>query len=72
MELAQADPVAIADALERLLTDHEHRARRSRLALEFVRRASWDAAGRQVEAGLCQALSEREETLREHLRASGS
>ena len=60
VELAEPDPVSIADALERLLNYDEHWARRSRLALEFVQTASWDVAGAQVEAGLRQALRERE------------
>ena len=60
VELAEADPVALADALERLLADEEHWLRRSSAGLAFVETASWDVAGQQVEAGLREALRERE------------
>ncbi|MGH2847010.1 MAG: glycosyltransferase [Thermoleophilaceae bacterium] len=57
---APADPVALAAALEWLLTDDEHWRRRSRAGLGFVETASWEVAGRQLEAGLREALRERE------------
>jgi len=60
VETAPADPVALADALERLLADEEHWRRRSAAGLAFTETASWDVAGRQVESGLRQALRERE------------
>jgi glycosyltransferase involved in cell wall biosynthesis len=59
-QLAAADPVAIADALEALIEDEELWRRRSESGLEFVAEAGWDLAARQVEAGLRQALRERE------------
>ena len=53
---AEPDPVALADAVERLLDDGELWRRRSEAGLEFVRRG----LGRrrtQVEAGLREALA---------------
>ncbi|HKP20373.1 MAG TPA: glycosyltransferase [Thermoleophilaceae bacterium] len=58
--LAEADPIAIADALERLLDDRAEWERRSEAGLAQVQTASWDVAARQVEAGLREALKERE------------
>ena len=60
IELADPDPVAIADALERLLDDRELWERRSRNGLAQVSEASWDDAARDVERGLREALRERE------------
>jgi glycosyltransferase involved in cell wall biosynthesis len=60
VELAEPDPLAIADAVERLLEDRELWERRSQKGLEHVRDASWDEAGRQVERNLREALRERE------------
>ena len=57
---AAADPVALAGALEGLLADEQHWAERSRAGLAFVETASWDIAAAQVEAGLRNALRERE------------
>ncbi len=62
VELAEADPVAIADALELLLDDPEARGRRASAGLGLAQSASWDVAARQVEAGLREALRERERT----------
>jgi O-antigen biosynthesis protein len=59
VELAALDPVAIADALETLLTDEGLWRRRSEAGLGFVKSASWDVAAKQVEAGLRAALRER-------------
>jgi glycosyltransferase involved in cell wall biosynthesis/GT2 family glycosyltransferase len=61
LELASLDPRAIADALERLLDDPEHRERRSREGIEFVASHTWDHATDEVEAGLRHALREREQ-----------
>jgi glycosyltransferase involved in cell wall biosynthesis len=58
--LAEADPLSIADALERLLDDPGEWERRSNAGLALVEDASWDVAARQVEAGLREALRERE------------
>jgi glycosyltransferase involved in cell wall biosynthesis len=60
VELAEADPVGLADALEALLGDDERWERRSRAGIEMAARASWERAGEQVEAGLREALRERE------------
>ena len=60
IELADPDPIAIADALERLLDDRELWERRSRNGLAQVSEASWDDAARDVERGLREALRERE------------
>jgi glycosyltransferase involved in cell wall biosynthesis len=60
LELADADPVALADTLERLLDDRALWERRSAAGTRQVKDASWDEAARQVEAGLREALRERE------------
>jgi O-antigen biosynthesis protein len=60
VELAEPNPIAIADAMERLLDDRELWERRSAAGIEQVRDASWDEAGRQVERCLREALRERE------------
>lgn len=59
IELAQADPAAIAGALERLLDDHELWERRSRDGLAFVAQQTWDRAADEVERGLREALRAR-------------
>jgi len=59
VELADPDPIAIADALERLLEDRDLWERRSTSGLAQVEEASWDEAGRQVEHHLREALRER-------------
>jgi GT2 family glycosyltransferase/glycosyltransferase involved in cell wall biosynthesis len=61
MELAEPDPVALADAMERLLDDREHWERRSVAGIAQVEDASWDEAARQVEAALRKALRQRED-----------
>jgi glycosyltransferase involved in cell wall biosynthesis len=58
--LAEADPVSIADALEKLLDDPGEWERRSEAGRALVEDASWDVAARQLEAGLREALRERE------------
>jgi glycosyltransferase involved in cell wall biosynthesis len=58
--LADFDPYAIADALERMLDDEAEWERRSQLGLEFVRGHTWDAATVQVERELRTALRARE------------
>ena len=58
--LAKADPVELADALEHLLDEPAEWRRRSEAGLALVEGASWDVAARQVEAGLREALRERE------------
>jgi glycosyltransferase involved in cell wall biosynthesis len=56
LELARFDPIAIADALERLLMDRDLAEARREAGREFVRDKTWDAAAAQVEAGLREAL----------------
>jgi glycosyltransferase involved in cell wall biosynthesis len=56
VELAAADPVALADAMERLLDGGDLWQRRSEAGLDFVADASWDTAADQVERGLREAL----------------
>ena len=60
VELAEPDPLSIADAVEALLTDADRWQRRSEAGLAFVRDATWERAARQVEAGLRAALRERQ------------
>ena len=60
LELAPLEPIAIADALERLLVNPELRERRSREGIEFVASHTWERATTEVEAGLRHALRERE------------
>ena len=67
LELAPLDPRAIADALERLLDDPEHREQRSREGIEFVASHTWEHATDEVEAGLRHALREREAAARNEL-----
>ncbi len=52
VELAEPDPLAIADAVEALLEDEERWERRSHAGLAFVEGATWERAARQVEKGL--------------------
>jgi glycosyltransferase involved in cell wall biosynthesis len=58
--LAQFDPDALADAIERLLDDQAEWERRSRQGIEFVAPHTWDAAAEQVERELRNALRLRE------------
>jgi glycosyltransferase involved in cell wall biosynthesis len=55
--LAPFDPVALADAVERLLDDPVERADRARAGLALVAERTWDRAAGQVEAGLREALT---------------
>ena len=57
VELAPFDPLAICDAIERLLDDIMLRAERSRAGAELVANRTWARAAEQVEAGLRAALS---------------
>lgn len=59
LALAPLDPVALADALERLLDDRAEWARRSRAGIDFVASHTWDVATDEVEAALRHALRER-------------
>jgi SAM-dependent methyltransferase len=60
VELAPFDPVALADAVERLLDDETLWEQRSRAGREFVADRTWDRAAEQVESGLREALRRRE------------
>jgi glycosyltransferase involved in cell wall biosynthesis len=59
MELAQPDPLSIADAVEALLEDKDRWRRRSEAGLAFVADATWERAASQVEEGLRAALRAR-------------
>jgi len=54
--LSAFDPVALADAVERLLQDRAEWDRRSRAGTQFAAGRTWDRAADQVEAGLRVAL----------------
>ena len=69
VELADPDPVALADAIETLLQNEERWSRRSRAGLDFVADADWDHAAAQVETGLREALRRHE---REHAAGGAS
>ena len=56
IELAALDPLALADAIERLLDDAALRSARSAAGLDLVAGRTWAAASGQVEAGLRAAL----------------
>ena len=60
VELAEPDPLSIADAVEALLDDQERWRRRSAAGLAFVEGATWERAARQLEKGLRRALEERQ------------
>jgi O-antigen biosynthesis protein len=62
LELAEADPIALADAIERLLDDRELWERHSREGIDAVASHTWDVAAEQTEAGIRHALREREES----------
>lgn len=59
VELAAADPVAIADALELLLDDPAEWERRSTAGLSWAAERTWDAAVDAVEHGLRESLRTR-------------
>lgn len=56
IELAEPDPLRIADAIGRLLDDLVLRAERSRTGTELAAARTWEHAAGQVEAGLHAAL----------------
>ncbi|MEA2273995.1 MAG: hypothetical protein QOI98_2703 [Solirubrobacteraceae bacterium] len=58
--LAEPDPVAIADALERLLDDPVERERRARAGLAAVAGRDWETSSRQLEHALREVLRRRE------------
>ena len=57
--LSSFDPLAMADAIERLMTDEEEWRRRSDAGLKFVADRTWDRAAREVEDGLRAAVRSR-------------
>jgi glycosyltransferase involved in cell wall biosynthesis len=56
VEIAPPEPLAMAEAIERLIDDPDLRAKRAAAGALFVAGRTWDAAARQVEAGLRAAL----------------
>ena len=60
VEYANADPVALADTMEALITDEARWTRRSEAGLAMADTASWDVAARQFEHALREALRQRE------------
>ncbi len=60
LELAALDPLAIADALERLLDDRELWRIRSDRGRAYAAQHTWDDATEKVEAGIRHALRLRE------------
>ncbi|MEY2517525.1 MAG: hypothetical protein QOJ89_4883 [bacterium] len=57
MLLAAFDPLALADAIERLLDDPAERARRTEQGLAWAAGRTWGAAVAAVETGLREALT---------------
>ena len=53
---AEFDPLAMADALERLLDDGDEWSRRSAAGLAWAKGRTWDLGAEQVEQGLREAL----------------
>jgi glycosyltransferase involved in cell wall biosynthesis len=57
VDFAPLDPIAIADALERLLGDPALRSARARGGETLRAQRTWDHAAQQVEAGLAAAIA---------------
>ncbi|HET6509524.1 MAG TPA: glycosyltransferase family 4 protein [Baekduia sp.] len=57
VDFAPLDPIAIADVLERLLTDADLRAARARGGAALRGQRTWDHAAEQVEQGLVAAIA---------------
>jgi len=55
--LAEPDPLALAGALERLLSDPQEREARAQAGLALARTRTWERAAAQVEEGLREALA---------------
>jgi glycosyltransferase involved in cell wall biosynthesis len=64
VSLASFDPIDVADALERLLTDTVEWERRSSAGLKWTASRTWANAALHVERGLREALRERERASR--------
>lgn len=58
LALARFDPLALADAIERLLDDPELRARRSEAGRRLVAERTWERAGEQFERCLREAVAD--------------
>jgi glycosyltransferase involved in cell wall biosynthesis len=56
LALAPLEPVALADAMERLLDNRDAWERRSHAGIDFVASHTWEVATDEVEAGLRHAL----------------
>jgi len=69
LELAELNPLAIADALERLLSDRERWEFRSQAGLEFARVHTWDRAAEQLDSAIRHALALREAAVPEGVAA---
>ncbi len=61
IELAEFNPFAIADAIERLLDDGPLRERRSREGIELVASHTWEHATDEIERAIRHTLRAREE-----------
>jgi glycosyltransferase involved in cell wall biosynthesis len=59
VDMAPLEPLAIADALERLLDDPKLREQRRQAAKALVAERTWEAAAERFEAGLRAALKSR-------------
>ena len=66
LELAELNPLAIADALERLLEDQELWEHRTKAGLGYDKDQTWDRAADTVEAGIRHALRIRETRAERH------
>jgi glycosyltransferase involved in cell wall biosynthesis len=58
LALAEPDPLALCDAIERLLDDHAHRRSVGQQGIELVGSRTWGQAARDVEAALRTALTQ--------------
>ncbi len=58
LELAEADPLALCEGIERLLDDPELRAQGSSAGLRLMAERTWEHAALQVEQGLRTALAD--------------
>jgi glycosyltransferase involved in cell wall biosynthesis len=59
-QLADANPVALADAIVTLLRDDELRARRSAAGLAFAEKTDWEAEIRRIESAFYRGLGCRQ------------
>jgi glycosyltransferase involved in cell wall biosynthesis len=52
IELAPFDPLALADAIERVIDDRTDRERRAALGLELAAQRTWSRAAEQLETAV--------------------